>query len=221
MKLTANSTPLIKRETHFQIFSVCCFFSLCSFQAALGVHVSPCALRSEAYLGPPSATGTIARSSKRSAAVMWVEGAPLAAGWCCFWPRPHSSADCTAQAQLVGCRSVCLSVCPNPPTHPRPPAAPPHPSHHLQLALTGRRAAQLSYRKWGKKKKGLECWSILWRHHAIIASSLRTIHTLTRTRDTQRSACKRSACCNTQREWYQVRVFVEGKLLSHEPPTVS
>lgn len=26
MKLTANSTPLIKRETHFQIFSVCCFF---------------------------------------------------------------------------------------------------------------------------------------------------------------------------------------------------
>ena len=110
---------------------------------------------------------------------------PAAAGWCCFWPRPHSSADYTAQAQLVGWRSVCLSVRTHPPTlhpNPRPPAAPPHPSHHLQLTLTGRHAAQLSYRKWGKKKIK-NCWSILWRHHAIIASSLRTIRTHTHTKE--------------------------------------
>lgn len=49
---------------------------------------------------------------------------PAAAGWCCFWPRPHSRADSTAEAQLVACLFVCLSSSP-PPYRPdlKPPSS--------------------------------------------------------------------------------------------------
>lgn len=167
---------------------MCCFFFFFQFGFVSGCsrcsHIA-CVLRSEAYLGRPSATGTIARSSKRSAAVMWVEGALLLPADVVFGHGPiPAQTTLLRHSWWAGGLSVCLSEPPPPTLHPnpRPPAAPPHPSHHLQLTLTGRHAAQLSYRKWGKKKIK-NCWSILWRHHAIIASSLRTIRTHTHTKE--------------------------------------
>lgn len=76
---------------------------------------------------------------------------PAAAGWCCFWPHPHSSTDYTAEAQLVGCRSVCLSGWTPPPKAPSPLI------HHTTCSWQPhRRTAQLSCRKWGKKAWMLE-----------------------------------------------------------------
>lgn len=143
--------------------------------------------------------GTIALNSKRSAAVMWVEGALLLL----LVDVVFGHVPIPAQTRLLrhSWWAACLSVRPLCPPHRHPDLQPPH-HHHHPSSITPPVAHKLTTVPLscltGSEVKWLECWSILWRQHPIIASYSRKIPTHTH----KGMHTKRSTGCDRQWQWY-------------------